>query len=194
MKSMKFTTVLVQSLADAVTRADACLEPVALRVGAAEGNFAVNRRRVENGEAQLAPNYGGIVDQRIRALRFRAAGWVNCRRALLNSVPSDRFAYRAPVVNGDYVAAARQEVERQFADQGAPVGRLPARVCGQYARARHRAGWHPLPSVHGGRDRHPRTRGWRARRPCRPGSNHGGWVSHWRGARAGVAAVAGAAR
>ena len=26
-----------------------------------------------------------------------------------------------PVVNGDYVAAARQEVERQFADQGAPV-------------------------------------------------------------------------
>ena len=82
---------LVQSLADAVTRADACLEPVALRVGAAEGNFAINRRRLENGEAQLAPNYDGIVDQRIRALRFRAAGWVNRRRALLNSVPSDRL-------------------------------------------------------------------------------------------------------
>ena len=112
---------LVQSLADAVTRADACLEPVALRVGAAEGNFAVNRRRVENGEAQLAPNYGGIVDQRIRALRFERLDGSIVAVLFSTAFHPTGFAYRAPVVNGDYVAAARQEVERQFADQGAPV-------------------------------------------------------------------------
>ena len=112
---------LVQSLADAVTRADACLEPVALRVGAAEGNFAVNRRRVENGEAQLAPNYGGIVDQRIRTLRFERLDGSMVAVLFSTAFHPTGFAYRAPVVNGDYVAAARQEVERQFADKGAPV-------------------------------------------------------------------------
>ena len=112
---------LVESLADAVTRADACLEPVALRVGAAAGNFAVNRRRVENGEAQLAPNYGGIVDQRIRTLRFERVDGSIVAVLFSTAFHPTGFAYRAPVVNGDYVAAARQEVERQFADQGAPV-------------------------------------------------------------------------
>ncbi len=112
---------LVQSLADAVTRAAASLEPVALRVGAAEGNFAINRRRLENGEAQLAPNYGGIVDQRIRALRFERLDGSIVAVLFSTAFHPTGFAYRAPVVNGDYVAAARQEVERQFADQGAPV-------------------------------------------------------------------------
>ena len=112
---------LVQSLADAVTRAAASLEPVALRVGAAEGNFAINRRRLENGEAQLAPNYGGIVDQRIRALRFERLDGSIVAVLFSTAFHPTGFAYRAPVVNGDYVAAARQEVERQFAEQGAPV-------------------------------------------------------------------------
>ena len=112
---------LVEFLADAVTRADACLEPVALRVGAAEGNFAINRRRLENGEAQLAPNYGGIVDQRIRTLRFERLDGSVVAVLFSTAFHPTGFAYRAPVVNGDYVAAARQEVERQFAGQGAPV-------------------------------------------------------------------------
>ena len=112
---------LVQSLADAVTRADASLEPVALRVGAAGRNFAINRRRLENGEAQLAPNYGGIVDQRIRALRFERLDGSIVAVLFSTAFHPTGFAYRAPVVNGDYVAAARQEVERQFAEQGAPV-------------------------------------------------------------------------
>ena len=112
---------LVQSLADAVTRAAANVEPVALRVGAAEGTFAINRRRLENGEAQLAPNYDGIVDQRIRALRFERLDGSIVAVLFSTAFHPTGFAYRAPVVNGDYVAAARQEVERQFADQGAPV-------------------------------------------------------------------------
>ena len=112
---------LVQSLADAVTRAAANVEPVALRVGAAEGTFAVNRRRIENGEAQLAPNYGGIVDQRIRALRFERLDGSIVAVLFSTAFHPTGFAYRAPIVNGDYVAAARQEVERQFAGQGAPV-------------------------------------------------------------------------
>ncbi|MCY4436564.1 MAG: neutral/alkaline non-lysosomal ceramidase N-terminal domain-containing protein [Chloroflexi bacterium] len=112
---------LVQSLADAVTRADASLEPVALRVGAAEGNFAINRRRMEGGEAQLAPNYDGIVDQRIRAMRFERLDGTVVAILFSGAFHPTGYAYRMPVVNGDYVAAARQEVERQFADQGAPV-------------------------------------------------------------------------
>ncbi len=112
---------LVQSLADAVTRADASLEPVALRVGGAEGNFAINRRRMEGGEAQLAPNYDGIVDQRIRALRFERLNGTVVAILFSGAFHPTGYAYRMPVVNGDYVAAARQEVERQFADQGAPV-------------------------------------------------------------------------
>ena len=112
---------LVQSLADAATRADASLEPVALRVGAAEGNFAINRRRLENGEAQLAPNYDGIVDQRIRALRCERLDGSIVAVLFSAAFHPTGYAYRMPVVNGDYVAAARQEVERQFADQGAPV-------------------------------------------------------------------------
>ena len=112
---------LVQSLADAVTRADAVLEPVAMRVGAAEGTFAINRRRMENGEAQLAPNYDGIVDQRIRALRFERLDGTVVAILFSGAFHPTGYAYRMPVVNGDYVAAARQEVERQFADQGAPA-------------------------------------------------------------------------
>ena len=112
---------LVRSLADAVTRADAALEPVAMRVGAAEGNFAINRRRMEGGEAQLAPNYDGIVDQRIRALRFERLDGTVVAILFSGAFHPTGYAYRMPVVNGDYVAAARQEVERQFADQGAPV-------------------------------------------------------------------------
>ena len=112
---------LVQSLADAVTRAAANLEPVALRVGAAAGNFAINRRRMENGEAQLAPNYEGVVDQRIRALRCERLDGSIVAVLFSAAFHPTGFAYRAPVVNGDYVAAARQEVERQFADQGAPA-------------------------------------------------------------------------
>lgn len=112
---------LVQSLADAVTRADAALEPVAMRVGAAEGAFAINRRRMENGEAQLAPNYDGIVDQRIRALRFERLDGSIVAVLFSGAFHPTGYAYRMPVVNGDYVAAARQEVERQFADQGAPT-------------------------------------------------------------------------
>ncbi len=112
---------LVQSLADTVTRADANLEPVALRLGDASGTFAVNRRRQEGNDVVLGPNYDGNVDQRVRALRCeRLDGSVV---AVLFSVAfhPTGFAYREPVVNGDYVAAARQEVERQFADRGAPV-------------------------------------------------------------------------
>ena len=112
---------LVQSLADSITRAAANVEPVALRVGAAEGNFAINRRRLENGEAQLAPNYEGIVDQRIRALRCERLDGSIVAVLFSTAFHPTGFAYRAPVVNGDYVAAARQEVERQFAEQGAPV-------------------------------------------------------------------------
>ncbi len=112
---------LVQSLADAVIRANAALEPVAMRVGAAEGNFAINRRRMENGEAQLAPNYDGIVDQRIRALRFERLDGTVVAILFSGAFHPTGYAYRMPVVNGDYVAAARQEIERQFAEQGAPV-------------------------------------------------------------------------
>ena len=111
----------MQSLADAVTRADAALEPVAMREGAAEGNFAINRRRMEGGEAQLAPNYDGIVDQRIRALRFERLDGTVVAILFSGAFHPTGYAYRMPVVNGDYVAAARQEVERQFADQGAPA-------------------------------------------------------------------------
>jgi hypothetical protein len=112
---------LVQSLADAVTRADADLEPVALAVGDAEGTFAVNRRRLENGTAQLAPNYEGNVDQRIRALRFERLDGSVVAILFSGAFHPTGYAYRMPVVNGDYVAAARQEVERQFADRGAPA-------------------------------------------------------------------------
>ncbi len=112
---------LVQSLADAVTRADAALEPVAMRAGDAEGTFAINRRRMENGEAQLAPNYDGIVDQRIRALRFERLDGTVVAILFSAAFHPTGYAYRMPVVNGDYVAAARMEVERQFTDQGAPT-------------------------------------------------------------------------
>ncbi len=112
---------LVQSLADAVTRADAALEPVAMRAGDAEGAFAINRRRMEDGEVMLAPNYEGLVDQRIRALRFERLDGSIVAVLFSAAFHPTGFAYRAPVVNGDYVAAARQEVERQFATQGAPA-------------------------------------------------------------------------
>lgn len=112
---------LVRLLADAVTRAHDDLEPVAMRVGAAEGNFAINRRRMEGGEAQLAPNYDGIVDQRIRALRFERLDGSIVAVLFSGAFHPTGYAYRMPVVNGDYVAAARMEVERQFADQGAPT-------------------------------------------------------------------------
>ena len=97
---------LVRLLADAVTRAHDDLEPVAMRAGAAEGNFAINRRRMEGGEAQLAPNYDGIVDQRIRALRFERLDGSIVAVLFSGAFHPTGYAYRMPVVNGDYVAAA----------------------------------------------------------------------------------------
>ena len=119
---MEFREWVIQRIADTVARADAALEPASLAIGEAEGLFAINRRKVVDGTSSMLPNYEDTVDNRARVLRVdRLDGSV---LAILFSVAchGTGFDYRGnPVIGGDYISPAKDEIERSFATEGAPI-------------------------------------------------------------------------
>lgn len=120
---MEYREWLIQQIADTVARADADLEPASLAIGEAEGQFAINRRKVVDGVSSMLPNYEATVDNRARVLRFdRLDG---SAIAIIFSVAchGTGFDYRGndPLIGGDYISPAKDEIERSFAQEGAPV-------------------------------------------------------------------------
>ena len=119
---MEYRDWVIQRIADTVARADAALEPASLAIGEAEGLFAINRRKVVDGTSSMLPNYEDTVDNRARVLRVdRLDGSV---LAILFSVAchGTGFDYRGnPVIGGDYISPAKDEIERSFATEGAPI-------------------------------------------------------------------------
>ena len=119
---MEYREWVIQRIADTVARADAALEPASLAIGEAEGLFAINRRKVVDGTSSMLPNYEDTVDNRARVLRVdRLDGSV---LAILFSVAchGTGFDYRGnPVIGGDYISPAKDEIERSFATEGAPI-------------------------------------------------------------------------
>ncbi len=119
---MEYRDWVIQRIADTVARADAALEPASLAIGEAEGLFAINRRKVVDGTSSMLPNYEDTVDNRARVLRVdRLDGSV---LAIVFSVAchGTGFDYRGiPVIGGDYISPAKDEIERSFATEGAPI-------------------------------------------------------------------------
>ena len=119
---MEYRDWVIQRIADTVARADAALEPASLAIGEAEGLFAINRRKVVDGASSMLPNYEDTVDNRARVLRVdRLDGSV---LAIVFSVAchGTGFDYRGiPVIGGDYISPAKDEIERSFATEGAPI-------------------------------------------------------------------------
>lgn len=120
---MEYREGLIQRIADTVARADAALEPASLAIGEAEGLFAVNRRKVVDGTSSMLPNYEATVDNRARVLRLdRSNGSVI---AILFSIAchGTGYDYRGndPLIGGDYISPAKDEIERSLATEGAPI-------------------------------------------------------------------------
>ena len=119
---MEYRDWVIQRIADTVARADAALEPASLAIGEAEGLFAINRRKVVDGTSSMLPNYEDTVDNRARVLRVdRLDGSL---LAIVFSVAchGTGFDYRGiPVIGGDYISPAKDEIERSFATEGAPI-------------------------------------------------------------------------
>jgi neutral ceramidase len=120
-KERGYVAWLTERIADTVARAAAHLEPVALRVGMAEGRpFAVNRRRSEASGTRLAPNPQGTVDQRVKVLRFDRLDGSPLAILFSFACHATGFDYRnTKLITGDFVSSARAEVEQTFACQGA---------------------------------------------------------------------------
>ena len=119
---MEYRAWVIQRIADTVARADAALEPASLAIGEAEGSFAINRRKVVDGTSSMLPNYEDTVDNRARVVRVdRLDGSV---LAVVFSVAchGTGFDYRGnPLIGGDFISPAKDEIERSFAAEGSPI-------------------------------------------------------------------------
>ncbi len=120
---MEYREWLIQRIVDTVVKAEAALEPASLSIGEAEGLFAVNRRKVVDGTSSMLPNYTAPVDNRARVLRLdRLNGSVI---AILFSIAchGTGYDYRGndPLIGGDYISPAKDEIERSFATEGGPI-------------------------------------------------------------------------
>ena len=120
---MEYREWMIQRIVDTVAKAEADLVPASLAIGEAEGLFAVNRRKVADGTSSMLPNYDAPVDNRARVLRLdRLDG---SAMAILFSIAchGTGFDYRGddPLIGGDYISPAKDEIERSFATEGAPI-------------------------------------------------------------------------
>ncbi len=120
---MEYREWLIRQIADTVARADAALEPATLAIGEAEGEFAVNRRKVVDGASSMLPNYAATADNRARVLRFDRPDGSVIAIAFSIACHGTGFDYRGddPLIGGDFISPAKDELERSFAAEGAPI-------------------------------------------------------------------------
>ena len=134
---MEYREWLIQRIADTVARAAAALEPASLAIGEAEGLFAVNRRKVVDGTSSMLPNYAATVDNRARVLRLDRPDGSAIAIVFSTACHGTGFDYRGhdPLIGGDYISPAKDEIERSFAREGAPIAVFLA-GCGGNIRPR----------------------------------------------------------
>ncbi len=133
---LEYREWLIGQIADTVARANANLEPASLAIGEAEGEFAINRRKVVDGVSSMLPNYDAPVDNRARVLRVDRLDGSALAVIFSAACHGTGFHYRGiPLIGGDYISPAKDEVERSFADEGAPIAVFLA-GCGGNIRPR----------------------------------------------------------
>lgn len=120
---MAYREWLIRQIVDTVAKAEAALEPASLAIGEAEGMFAVNRRKVVDGTSSMLPNYEAPVDNRARVLRFDRLDGSALAVVFSVACHGTGFDYRGndPLIGGDYISPAKDEIERSFATEGAPI-------------------------------------------------------------------------
>ena len=119
---LEYREWVIQRIADTVARANAALEPASLAIGEAEGLFAVNRRKVVDGTSSMLPNYEDTVDNRARVVRVDRLDGSVLAIVFSTACHGTGFDYRGiPVIGGDYISPAKDEIERSFATEGAPI-------------------------------------------------------------------------
>ena len=190
---LEYREWVIQRIADTVARANAALEPASLAIGEAEGLFAINRRKVVDGTSSMLPNYEDTVDNRARVVRVDRLDGSVLAIVFSTACHGTGFDYRGiPVIGGDYISPAKDEIERSFATEGAPIA-VFLTGCGGNIRPRVLTpGRRPFPSLHSGGDSGARPRGRRCGGARGPREPHGRWLSHLRCQRAVAAALPGA--
>ncbi len=119
---LEYREWVIQRIADTVARANAALEPASLAIGEAEGLFAVNRRKVVDGTSSMLPNYEDTVDNRARVVRVDRLDGSVLAIVFSTACHGTGFDYRGiPAIGGDYISPAKDEIERSFATEGAPI-------------------------------------------------------------------------
>jgi hypothetical protein len=119
---LEYREWVIQRIADTVARANAALEPASLAIGEAEGLFAINRRKVVDGTSSMLPNYEDTVDNRARVVRVDRLDGSVLAIVFSTACHGTGFDYRGiPVIGGDYISPAKDEIERSFATEGAPI-------------------------------------------------------------------------
>ncbi len=119
---MEYREWVIRRIADTVARANAALEPASLAIGEAEGLFAVNRRKVVDGRSNMLPNYADTVDNRARVLRLDRLDGSPLAIVFSIACHGTGFDYRGnPLIGGDYISPAKDEIERELAGDGAPI-------------------------------------------------------------------------
>jgi len=111
------------AIVDAVTRAKTDAKPASLAIGRSSlSGFAIHRRVVIDGRSVMLPNPGGVRDDEVTALVFRAPD-SDAVRAVLFHYTCHPTVLGGYWISGDYPGAARRFVERAL--PGAHAGFLP---------------------------------------------------------------------
>ncbi len=119
---LEYREWVIQRITDTVVRANAALEPASLAIGEAEGLFAINRRKVVDGTSSMLPNYEDTVDNRARVIRVDRLDGSVLAIVFSAACHGTGIDYRGnPLIGGDYISPAKDEIERSFAAEGAPI-------------------------------------------------------------------------
>ncbi len=118
-----YLDTLVESIAGAAAHAKAATQPVHLDVAFGRlSGYAINRRRVVNGKARMAPNPGGVRDDEVTLFLFRAVE-THAPIGLLVHYTCHPTTLGTYQISAEYPGAARRGVEAAMA--GVTCGFLP---------------------------------------------------------------------
>lgn len=108
-----FMTSLENGVIAAVTRAAEQLQPVTFALGCGSSHININRRPIQGPQPStgMTPNYGGIVDRRVRVLRIDAAGGKPLAVLFHYSCHPTSMPGTARIISPDYPGFARDQIE-----------------------------------------------------------------------------------
>ncbi len=108
-----FMASLESGVVAAVTQATRHLQPVTFALGCGSSHININRRPIQGPQptADMTPNYGGIVDRRVRVLRIDTASGKPLAVLFHYSCHPTSMPGTARIISPDYPGFARDQIE-----------------------------------------------------------------------------------